>query len=138
MDPEAVQLQFLRSAHVEFSPFSFNSDYPGFNSLIYILVKSSDRLSVTALYSERPCSDDVLLRNTAQVSWAHQALKVPSKARCDWSSSNGNKTSTSGESQVEQPAEAFSCFKAEKQETQKSGSFKEGWGGGLCLSGVLT
>lgn len=55
---------------------------------------------------------------------------MPSKARCDWSSSSENKTASSGESQVEQPAEAFSCFKDEKQETQKPGSFKEGWVGG--------
>lgn len=75
----------------------------------------------------------MVLHNTAQVSWAHQALEVPSKAGCDWnwssSSSGENKTASSGESQVEQPVEAFSLFKDEKQETRKAGSFKEGWGG---------
>lgn len=89
---------------------------------------SSSPCNCSALCSWKPGSDDVVLSNTAHVSWAHWALEVPSKARCDWSGSSENKTASSGESQVEQPAEAFSCFKDEKQENQKPGSFKDGGG----------
>lgn len=54
---------------------------------------------------------------------------MPSKAGCDRSGSSENKTASSGESprlRLNNQAEAFSCFKDEKQKTQKPGSFKEG------------
>lgn len=63
---------------------------------------------------------------------------MPSKAGCDRSGSSENKTASSGESprlRLNNRAEAFSCFKDEKQKTQKPGFFQRRWGWPTALWG---